>query len=59
LPHFPVRSAGLLSLSPFGTTSARPRLREPITPMTKEQHRNTYVSSCFLYRPTTLGYLSY
>jgi hypothetical protein len=59
LPHFPALRAGLLSLSPFGTTSAHPRLREPITPMTNEQPRNTYVSSCFLYRPTSLGYLSY
>jgi hypothetical protein len=59
LPHFSALRAGLLSLSPFGTTSAHPRLREPITPMTNEQPRNTYVSSCFLYRATSLGYLSY
>jgi hypothetical protein len=59
LPHFPALRAGLLSLSPFGTTSAHPRLREPITPMTNEQPRNTYVTSCFRYRPTSLGYLSY
>jgi hypothetical protein len=59
LPHFPALRAGLLSLSPFGTTSAHPRLREPTTRMTNEQPRNTYVSSCFLYRPTSLGYLSY
>jgi hypothetical protein len=45
LPHFPALRAGLLSLSPFGTTCAHPRLPEPITPMTNEQPRNTYVSS--------------
>jgi hypothetical protein len=50
---------GLLSLNPFVTTSAHPRLREPATRMTNEQPRNTYMSSCFLYRPASLSRLFY
>jgi hypothetical protein len=62
LLHFPVRQlpdAELLSLSPFGATSAHRPLREPTARMRNEQPRSTHVSSCFLYRPTSLGYMSY